>query len=214
MFLTSSQCVSRNVPNSTTPFSHIFCPKLNEKKLAFSFPSTVIPKLCSSARTLLFFVPRTPFVFRNAVLLRSRNSVRLQERCFPSFAELCSSSGTLFSFVRGTLFVLRTLFSFVRGTLFVLRNAVFLRSPNSVRPQELCVLRNALLSFVRWRIRRNHLQGTRCLHCGGRRTQFRLRASVRILQAQREGDNKRRPTEDHTEDKQTDIKHTRGRASS
>jgi hypothetical protein len=162
MFLTSSQCVSRDVPNSTTLF---------------------------------------PISF-------AQNSVRLQERCFPSFAELCSSSGTLFSFVR--------------GTLFVFRNAVFLRSRNSVRPQErcfpsfaeLCSSAGTLLSFVRWRIRRNHLQGTRYLHCCGRRTQFCLRASVRILQAQREGDNKRRPTEDHTEDKQTDTKHTRRRASS
>jgi hypothetical protein len=140
MFLTSSQCVSRDVPNSTTLFP-------------ISLP---------------------------------QNSVRLQERCFPSFAELCSSSGTLFSFVRGTLFVRR----------------------NSV------VRRNSLLSFVRWRIRRNHLQGTRYLHCCGRRTQFCLRASVRILQARWEGDNKRNPTEDHTEDKQTDTKHTRRRASS
>ncbi len=137
---------------------------------------------------------KTLFARTNSVVLRSQNSVRLQERCFPSFAELCSSSGTLFRFVR--------------ETLFVLRNAVFLRSRNSV------VLRNSLLSFVRWRIRRNRLQATRCLHCCGRRTQFRLRASVRILQAQREGDNKRRPTEDHTEDKQTDTKHMRRRACS
>jgi hypothetical protein len=122
---------------------------------------------------------KTLFVGTNSVVLRPQNSVRLQERCFPSFAELCSSSGTLFRFVR--------------ETLFVLRNAVFLRSRNSV------VLRNSRLSFVRWRIRRIHLQATRCLHCCGRRTQFRLRASVRVLQAQREGDNKRRPTEEITQ---------------
>jgi hypothetical protein len=111
MFLTSSQCVSRDVPNSTTLFPISFAQnsvRLQER----CFPS--FAELCSSSGTLFSFVRGTLFVFRNAVFLRSRNSVRLQERCFPSFAELCSSSGTLFSFVRGTLFV--------RGNSVVLRS--------------------------------------------------------------------------------------------